>query len=63
MGNRMDELIQSIQDRINVYKDGLINDVEFISNITELTDEYIEDKISGMEEEIENLRGMMSYDR
>ena len=70
MGTMMDALIQSIQDRINAYKDGLINDVEFISDVTELIDEYIEAKIGDMEEYINNMReyvdkfkGMMSCDR
>ena len=70
MGDRMDSLIQNIQDRINAYKDGLINDVQFISDVTEFIDEYIEAKIGDMEEYINNMRedvdkfkGMMSCDR
>jgi len=63
MGDRMDSLIQNIQDRINAYKDGLINDIQFIGAVTEMTDNYIESKIDDMEDQIDDLKGMISYDR
>ena len=63
MGDRMDSLIQNIQDRINAYKDGLINDIQFIGAVTEMTDDYIESKIDDMEDQIDDLKGMISYDR
>lgn len=70
MENKIEALIRNIQDRIYAYKDGLINDIGFVSSVTEMIDEYIEDKINDMEEDINNMRedvdklkGMISYDR
>jgi len=63
METRMDVLIKETQNRINCYKDGMINDIGFVYRVKEMIDEYIESKIGDMGDQIDDLKGMMSYDR